>query len=152
MQSRQTSILNKPVFGACFVESENVRSRAGRRASSAGSLVNQRPVYCYHQGVDPDIKALVQVLIEGQIRTDRSVADLTAMLASDVELSDARFGRHEESSNERFSRLEEAHVRTEEAIANLALNSDARLVRIEESLDGLIRAITHEHSNGKGHP
>ena len=29
--------------------------------------------------------------------------------------------------------------------------SDARMKRLEENLDGLIRAITSEHSNGKAH-
>jgi len=28
--------------------------------------------------------------------------------------------------------------------------ADARMKRIEDNLDGLIRAITREHSNGKG--
>jgi hypothetical protein len=110
-------------------------------------------LYCYYQDVDPDIKALFQVLIESQARTDKSVGELTVLLASHVELS-----------NVRFARLEEAHLRTEESIANLALlharteetiagyvaAADARMIRIEENLDGLIRAITREHSNGKG--
>ena len=97
--------------------------------------------------MDPDIKALFQVLIEGQIRTDRSVGELSGLLASHVELSDRR-----------FARLEEAQLRTEQVIANLAVTvdkhvvaADARMIRIEENLDGLIRAIAREHSNGKGH-
>jgi uncharacterized protein (DUF3084 family) len=97
--------------------------------------------------VDPDIKALLQVLMEGQARMDKSVANLATLLSGHVELSDGR-----------FARLEEAHLRTEQAISNLAANvdryaaaADARMIRIEENLDGLIRAITREHSNGKGH-
>jgi hypothetical protein len=100
----------------------------------------QRPLYCYYQGVDPDIKALFQVLIESQVRTDKSIGELTALLASHAELSDTRVAR------------------AERAIANLAANvdkyvaaADARTVRIEENLDGLIRAMTLERSNGKGH-
>ena len=30
-------------------------------------------------------------------------------------------------------------------------SADRRMTRIEENLDGLIRAITADHSNGKGH-
>ena len=90
--------------------------------------------------MDPEIKALFQVLIESQARTDKSVGELTSLLASHVELTERR-----------FDRIEEAHLRTEQAIANLAVASDARMIRIEENLDGLIRAITREHSNGKGH-
>jgi len=61
-------------------------------------------------------------------------------------------------SDRRFARLEEAQLRTEQVIANLAVTvdkhvvaADARMIRIEENLDGLIRAIAREHSNGEGH-
>jgi hypothetical protein len=108
--------------------------------------------------VDPDIKALFQVLIESQTRTDKSIGELTTLFARHMEFSDARFARHMEFSDVRFGRFEEAHLRTEQAIANLSANvdkyvaaADARMLRIEENLDGLIRAITREHSNGKGH-
>jgi hypothetical protein len=39
-----------------------------------------------------------------------------------------------------------------ESISRYVDHSDARLKRIEENLDGLIRAITAEHGNGKKHP
>jgi hypothetical protein len=45
--------------------------------------------------------------------------------------------------------LDEPFARVEQAIANLAVTGDARMIRIEENLDGLIRAIAREHSNGK---
>ena len=35
-------------------------------------------------------------------------------------------------------------------LADSAVAADARTTRIEENLDGLIRAITAEHGNGKG--
>jgi hypothetical protein len=37
-----------------------------------------------------------------------------------------------------------------ESIDRCAVAADARMKRIEENLDALIRAITAEHSNGKG--
>ncbi|MBZ5726448.1 MAG: hypothetical protein LAP87_15785 [Acidobacteriia bacterium] len=36
-----------------------------------------------------------------------------------------------------------------ESIARYADSADARMRRLEENLDGLIRAITAEHTNGK---
>lgn len=64
---------------------------------------------------------------------------------------------------ERFERIEtsmqalvELQTRTQTTIQTLAETvdhcvsaADARMKRIEENLDGLIRAITAEHSNGK---
>jgi hypothetical protein len=69
----------------------------------------------YYKVMDPDIKALIQVLIEGQIRTDKSVNELAV------------------------------------TVDQFVTAADARMKRIEENLDGLIRAITREHSNGKAH-
>ena len=37
-----------------------------------------------------------------------------------------------------------------DAIAQQSEAADLRMKRIEENLDGLIRAITADHSNGKG--
>ena len=52
--------------------------------------------------------------------------------------------------------LVQAQTHTQEAIAGMATSiakyeeaADARMTRLEENLDGLIRAITAEHSNGK---
>jgi hypothetical protein len=52
--------------------------------------------------------------------------------------------------------LVQAQTHTQEAIASMATSigkyvdaADARMKRLEENLDGLIRAITAEHSNGK---
>lgn len=52
--------------------------------------------------------------------------------------------------------LIEAQTSTQKSLAGLTASisqyvdaSDARLKRMEENLDGLIRAITAEHSNGK---
>jgi hypothetical protein len=54
-------------------------------------------------------------------------------------------------------KLAAAQLQTQEAIGHLAVTvdkyvdaADARMKRIEENLDGLIRAITREHTNGKG--
>jgi len=38
-----------------------------------------------------------------------------------------------------------------ESIARYIDQSDVRMKRLEENLDGLIRAITAEHGNGKKH-
>ena len=50
----------------------------------------------------------------------------------------------------------QAQARTQETIADMAASigkyadaADARMKRLEENLDGLIRAIAAEHSNGK---
>lgn len=52
--------------------------------------------------------------------------------------------------------LTNAQARTQETIADMAASigkyvdaAEARTKRLEENLDGLIRAITAEHSNGK---
>jgi hypothetical protein len=52
--------------------------------------------------------------------------------------------------------LTQAQTRTQETITGLAESigryagaADARMKRLEENLDSLIRAITAEHSNGK---
>lgn len=54
--------------------------------------------------------------------------------------------------------LAESQSRTQEAISDVARSishyissADARMTRIEENLDVLIRAITAEHRNGKSH-
>jgi hypothetical protein len=65
--------------------------------------------------MDEDTKALIHVLIDGQIRTDKSINDLTVAITKYVDAS------------------------------------DERMKRLEANLDGLIRAITSEHSNGKAH-
>ncbi len=74
------------------------------------------------------------------------------------------------TAEERFERIEngwlqiqtalksviDSQARTNETIGELAASighyvdaADARMRRLEENLDGLIRAITAEHSNGK---
>lgn len=52
--------------------------------------------------------------------------------------------------------LVKAQTQTQEALASMATSigkyaeaADARMRRLEENLDGLIRALTAEHSNGK---
>jgi len=54
--------------------------------------------------------------------------------------------------------LIEAHRRQQDTLSELMrtigayiTSADARMKRIEENLDGLIRAITAEHRNGKTH-
>jgi hypothetical protein len=56
-----------------------------------------------------------------------------------------------------FQTLIEGQIRTDQSLNTLAVTvekyvdaADSRMKRIEENLDGLIRAITREHTNGKG--
>jgi hypothetical protein len=73
------------------------------------------------------IAATLQVLAEAQVRTQTATEGLV-----------------------------QAQTHTQEAIAEMVASvgkyveaADARMTRLEENLDGLIRAITAEHSNGK---
>jgi hypothetical protein len=57
-----------------------------------------------------------------------------------------------------FQTLIDGQSRTDKALNELAVTmtgyveaADTRMMRIEEKLDGLIRAITNEHSNGRQH-
>jgi hypothetical protein len=79
--------------------------------------------------MDQELESLARLLLEKQIATQ----DTLTLLA-------------------------DAHLQTQLAIGQLAVTvdkyvaaADARMKRIEENLDGLIRAITSEHTNGKGH-
>jgi hypothetical protein len=49
-----------------------------------------------------------------------------------------------------LSHLTDRVTNLTESIALQANAADLRMKRIEENLDGLIRAITADHSNGKG--
>jgi predicted transcriptional regulator len=51
---------------------------------------------------------------------------------------------------ENQARQSEALIQITECFSKFD-QSDARMKRIEENLDGLIRAITADHSNGKKH-
>jgi hypothetical protein len=90
--------------------------------------------------MDEDLKELFQVLIEGQARTDKSVGALAGRVGESHKLFEA--------SN---ARLEAAHLKTEEMVQKSFEAADARMRRTEENLDGLVRAISSEHSNGKSH-
>jgi hypothetical protein len=96
--------------------------------------------------MDEDIKQLLTILIEGQTRTDKSVGDLAVLI-----------GQSHDRLEQSHDRLEAAHLKTEESLQALNLSiqrftdaANERYKRLEENLDGLIRAITREHSNGKG--
>lgn len=65
--------------------------------------------------MDEEIRELVRTLVEGQIRTDKSVNGPAVIVSRYVD------------------------------------PANARMMRIEENLDGLIRAITREHNYGKAH-
>jgi hypothetical protein len=70
--------------------------------------------------MEPDLKALFTILIEGQIRTDKSVGELASAVGSHVELTDSRARRIEDAHVE----LVKAQASTELAIANLAVTVD----------------------------
>jgi hypothetical protein len=95
--------------------------------------------------MEPELKALATVLLEGQIRTDKLISELTLAVT-----------RHVETADTSMTRLNEAQIRTQDAITHLAANvaqyveaGKERIKQLEANLDGLIRAITREHSNGK---
>jgi len=48
-------------------------------------------------------------------------------------------------------RQAESLIQITESISKYVDDSNARMKRLEENLDGLIRAITAEHGNGKKH-
>jgi hypothetical protein len=87
----------------------------------------------------------LHALTEAQLRTDKLLSTLVTTITQHVENSDAS-----------TKRLNEAQLRTQEAITQLATGVDKyveagneRMKQLEANLDGLIRAITREHSNGK---
>ena len=49
-----------------------------------------------------------------------------------------------------MSQLTETISHLADSVTAQAAAADARMTRLEENLDGLIRAITAEHGNGKG--
>ncbi len=85
--------------------------------------------------MDPEIRALFEGLIEAQKISDRSVGKL----AQTVE--------HLAGTVDRLAGTVDSLAGT---VGVFVASSDARLKRLEENLDGLIRAITQEHTNGKG--
>jgi hypothetical protein len=95
--------------------------------------------------MDPEIKALFETMIEGQRQTDRIVGNLATVVGDVATVVGNLTTVVENNANA-----------TREAINSLGGTvdryvqaADARMRRIEENLDGLIRAITREHSNGK---
>jgi len=74
----------------------------------------------------------IETELEGISATLRNVAEI--QLRHTVAMTDLTGA---------LSHLTDAFVRQSEA-------ADLRMKRIEENLDGLIRAITADHSNGKG--
>ena len=71
-------------------------------------------------------------------------------------LDSSRVNEMDEEIRGLFKALIEGQTRTDRSINELAVTvnryvdaADARMRRIEDNLDGLIRAITREHSNGK---
>ena len=70
--------------------------------------------------------------------------------------NESRVNEMDEEIRGLFKALIEGQTRTDRSINELAVTvnryvdaADARMRRIEDNLDGLIRAITREHSNGK---
>jgi len=75
----------------------------------------------------------------------------------EVEERFERIEKNLETASANLQILTGAMLKTNEMIANVTQSvasyvdaSDARMKQIEANLDGLIRAITREHTNGKG--
>jgi hypothetical protein len=82
--------------------------------------------------MDADLKELFIALLMSQADTSKAITALTVLIGKS----------HDE--------LTASHLRLESAATRYIEASDARMKRLEENLDGLITAITQEHSNGKG--
>jgi hypothetical protein len=91
-------------------------------------------------------------------RFERIEADLAAMVSSQVTWQGSLVNWQADIKTA-MAGLIEAQVATQrsittlnESIARYVDSADARMKQIEASLDALLRAITAEHSNGKGKP
>ena len=83
-------------------------------------------------------------------RIEDTLRDITATLQA--------VARSQALTQDATKALAASQTRTTETIADLTATvsryidaADARMRRLEDNLDGLIRAITAEHSNGKSH-
>ena len=91
--------------------------------------------------MDPEIKTLFQMVLEGQRQTDKIVSNLATAASSMVEAVTNLTA----TVNGMAITVNSMAVTVDKYVQA----SDARMKRLEENLDGLIRAITSEHSNGK---
>ena len=89
--------------------------------------------------MDPDIKEMFKVVLDMHMGTEKSITELTRLIGQSHSLLEAA-----------HQRIEASHESLEAAIRQYVEVADARMRRIEDNLDGLIRAITSEHTNGKG--
>jgi hypothetical protein len=86
--------------------------------------------------IDAEVSEAFVLLIEGQRRTDVSLGKLIATVQELAGLTEKR-----------AVELHTAQMRSETAITKYVEAADARMRRIEDNLDALIRAITSEQAN-----
>jgi len=90
-------------------------------------------------------QSLIKGLAESQGRIQQSMEHLQDSIDKYIDSAMAS-GR---LRDEAIARAAESGRLRDEAIARYVESADARMKRIEENLDALIRAITAEHTNGK---
>jgi hypothetical protein len=95
--------------------------------------------------MDADIKEAYLALLAEQTSAAKAITELAGLINRQSELADGRTARIEAA----HLRLVEAQAETQRVLAEFITSGHERTKRLEENLDGLIRAITNEHSNGK---
>lgn len=95
--------------------------------------------------MDADLKAMFSLILDEQLRGAKALTELTATLNRSADLEERRIARAEAMD----ARLEESQIRLDATLERFIASSAARMMVIEANLDGLIQAITKEHSNGK---
>ncbi|MBZ5624643.1 MAG: hypothetical protein LAQ69_38965 [Acidobacteriia bacterium] len=90
-----------------------------------------------------DLQVELQEAMKGVIQIQKRFAESISQYADAAE-------QRMDAAEERAARIDESVVRVNKSIADYMDASNARMKRLEENLDALIRAITAEHSNGKG--
>jgi hypothetical protein len=101
--------------------------------------------------MDADLKELMAAMLESQTAMHKSIGDLSLLIGKSHDALEASHVRLEAALEASNGRLEAAQLKTAEAVQAFVASGEARFKRLEENLDGLIRAITREHSNGKAH-
>jgi len=90
--------------------------------------------------MDPEIEVILRSVAEGQARTEKLVHGL-------VTSTGARLNCEDVTSPQ--VRLEETVAHLSQTVDEFIKSGDVAGRRLEESLDGLIRALARKHSSGE---
>jgi len=91
------------------------------------------------------IETNLEIVTSSQVRTQEMLASMAESITRYVDAADTRM----QFTEARVQTADERMARLDERIAAFIDAADTRMKRIEENLDGLIRAITAEHQNGQ---